>query len=374
MKVLFHFYNLHERAGIQRAICELANAFVAQGHEAVLISGSNPSDVAFELDERVKVEQIVNSEVRATGLAAWPLKVAWGVRQFWSLRMFTLRHRPSIVVDHGTALGLIYPGRFIAGVPFILQRHFPVHSFPNGKILYRFLAAISGRKIVVALSDGMAGEMRSMGIRNVAVIPNVVPAGARFSPFSESISRTALLMGRAKNPQKGFDLFLKALSIAPMRGWHFRIVGPGVESDPLLLHLVESNRLQDRVELLPVAPNPYELIRTSSCLIMPSRYEALPMVALEALSIGRPIIGSDVDGLRDLLVDEGNGLIFPCGDVDALAKCLYRMGQDDELLKKLAVQAPRSIQRYQSKPVIERWQKLARVVNRELITDALESF
>lgn len=362
MKFLFHFYDLEQRAGIQRAICELSNALIADHNEVVLVSGTQRDRVAFPVDSRVVFEHIHNPEPFGTGPQVWPLKVLWAISQIRVLRQFARRHKPSIIVDHGTALGLVYPWSRLAGIPFILQRHFPVLRFPRGKVLYRLLSLLTAQRLIVVLTPVIAEEMRSLGYRNVWIIPNLVPEGARFSPYEEAAPRTGLLMGRAGNPQKGFDLFLEALALSGIEGWQFQIVGPGVDTDPLLRSLLEKHDLKGQVKLGPASSDPYRLIRDSSCLIMPSRYEALPMVALEALAMGRPVLGSDVDGLRDIIIPEVNGVLFRCEDIAHLSASLIDICKRPEDLARMADRCPSTVGRFQANYVVQSWVALARQV------------
>jgi len=171
MKFLLHFYDLHQRAGIQRAITELSNALVGAGHEVVLAANTPRGEAVFPLDDRVLVEEIANPEPEQFGMTAWPLRAAWALREARILRGLVQHHKPLAVIDHGTALGLLYPFRSMDGVPFILQRHFPVAGFPHGKLFHRLLSVFSRSKTVVALTDAIAEELRSQGHFNVAVIP-----------------------------------------------------------------------------------------------------------------------------------------------------------------------------------------------------------
>jgi len=145
MKFLFHFYDLHQRAGIQRAISELSNALVENGHEVVLASCTSRAEAAFSLDKRIVLEEVPYPESKEARFATWAKKIVWGIRQEHILRRIVKRHRPSVVVDHGTALGLMYPGKSMAGIPFVLQRHFPVKTFPFGKFLYKALSLLGTR-------------------------------------------------------------------------------------------------------------------------------------------------------------------------------------------------------------------------------------
>lgn len=359
MKFLFHFYDLHQRAGIQRAICELANALVMRGDEAMIVTNSARSDAAYRLDERVVLTQILHPEWQSSGIAAWPAKVLWALRQMFELHKVVTTYRPSIVVDHGTALGLVYPFGSLGGAPFVMQRHFPGRNFPRGGLLYRLLSKVCGGKTLVVLTETIANDMRSLGYRRVIVISNIIPAEARPVPYREVTPRTGLLMGRAKNPQKGFDLFLETLAITKMEGWQFTIVGPGVDSDPLLLRLVREHHLETQVSLLQATSAPYELLRRASCVIMPSRYEALPMLALEALSVGRPVIASDADGLREVVIHGVNGLTFPSEDLQKFSECLAGIRDDQALLERLAIHAGKGIEHFDSDSIVNQWRDLA---------------
>lgn len=359
MKFLFHFYDLRQRAGIQRAICELSNALVAAGYEAVVLSESDRSASAYPLDVRVVLETYSNPEPQSTGFPAWPAKTLWACRQYSLLRRAIARHHPTIVIDHGTALGLLYPFAHLAGTPFALQRHFPGRRFPGGRVLYRLLALFSSARSVVVLTNSIADEMRQLGFKHVTVIPNPLPADAQPSPYSEATPRLGLLIGRAGNPQKGFDIFLRALALRPIPDWHFLIVGPGVDRDPALRNLVREFQLEDQVELHAATADPYAMMRACACLIMPSRYEALPMVALEALSIGRPVIASDVDGLRDVIQPGLNGVLFKSESIADLSSTLVDITRSSDQLAQMAASASTTVERYKTKAIVQLWRAYA---------------
>jgi glycosyltransferase involved in cell wall biosynthesis len=359
MKFLFHFYDLHQRAGIQRAICELSNSLVANGDDVVVVSGTERSKTAYWLDSRVVLETYSNPEPQKTGWRAWPAKVLWAWRQYSLLRTAVTKHQPTIVVDHGTALGLLYPLSRFGGSSFVLQRHFPGSRFPGGPILYRLLSIISSGKSLVVLTNTIAEDMRQLGFKDVAVIPNPVPTEASFTPYTQATPRLGLLLGRAGNPQKGFDIFVRALARRPIPDWRFLIVGPGVKEDPVLNRLLKESKLGNLVELRAASNDPYALIRSCACVIMPSRYEALPMVALEALSIGRPVIGSDVDGLRDVVQPGINGALFKSEDIADLSSTLLDITSSSDRLACMASQASATVAPYRPEAIAKLWRDYA---------------
>jgi glycosyltransferase involved in cell wall biosynthesis len=71
-------------------------------------------------------------------------------------------------------------------------------------------------------------------------------------------------------------------------------------------------------------------------LVVPSIWaENSPLVIHEAFLAGVPVIASDIGGIPELVTHEVNGLLFPVGDVDALARALQRVAGDRGLLQKL---------------------------------------
>lgn len=364
LRFLFHFYDLEQRAGIQRAICEVSNALVADGNEVCVVCGTGRDRVAYGLDDRVSVININHPEPHISGVHAWPWKVGWAIRQWFSVARIVKDLKPSLVVDHGTSLGLLYPFRRLAGTPFALERHFAVRSFPNGRVIHRALAWLKSSGVFVVVAEGIASELRSYGHKNVHVIPYILPAEAKPSEYIHQDPKIGLLMGRAK-PQKGFDIFLEALALKRIPGWRFLIVGPGVDRDPSLQSLVRKRHLGDVVRLLPAAKDPFEYIRAASCVIMPSRYEALPMVALETLAIGRPLIASDTDGLKEVVMDRVNGRLFPRGDTQKLSDCLVSLCRDENSLAEYANNAPQSLEKFRAESVVKAWKSVAMQCNSE---------
>jgi len=80
-------------------------------------------------------------------------------------------------------------------------------------------------------------------------------------------------------------------------------------------------------------------------LILPSHREGLPTVILEGHAAGKPVIGASATGIVDLLVDGETGLLFPVGDVSALAEAIDRLIEDKALARKLALAGQEQVKR-----------------------------
>ena len=136
-----------------------------------------------------------------------------------------------------------------------------------------------------------------------------------------------LCLGRLVS-QKGFDMAIEAFALVAPRfpAARLQIAGTGPDRDDLT---AQARRLGvgDRVDLLGrVEPDEVPtLLARSAALVMPSRYEGLPLVALEAAWAARPVVAMAGPGLGEAVVDGETGLLVPPGDVDGLARSMVEV-------------------------------------------------
>jgi len=69
--------------------------------------------------------------------------------------------------------------------------------------------------------------------------------------------------------------------------------------------------------------------------VLPSLYEGLPLVAIEALALGRPMVATEVDGTPEVVIHEKTGLLAPPANPQALASAIERMLSDPALAARL---------------------------------------
>jgi glycosyltransferase involved in cell wall biosynthesis len=74
----------------------------------------------------------------------------------------------------------------------------------------------------------------------------------------------------------------------------------------------------------------YGVINKATMVLLPSRFEGLPLVALQAARMQRPIISSDVDGLPDLITDQESGLVLKENNEQELAKAILSLLRDPQ--------------------------------------------
>lgn len=131
-------------------------------------------------------------------------------------------------------------------------------------------------------------------------------------------------------PQKGLDIALTALSRLTHRPEvRLVIAGEGPEG-PSLRALAQRLGVSDRVEFRGlVTPDRLPaMLNEATMVLMPSRWEGLPVAALEAAMLARPVVATDVGGVTEIVVDGETGLIVALEDPTSLAAAIERLLED----------------------------------------------
>ena len=129
-------------------------------------------------------------------------------------------------------------------------------------------------------------------------------------PFEFSSQRPVLLSVGRMTEQKKYLRFLDVLAKLCDDGYSFswHVLGTGVECEQIERKVDELN-LRDRVFLDGVTDNPYKYMRACDLFVLPSGWEGFPTVTVEAKLIGKPVLATDVSGIREQIVDGVSGMI-----------------------------------------------------------------
>lgn len=143
---------------------------------------------------------------------------------------------------------------------------------------------------------------------------------------------------------KGQTYLIEACRLLAERGADVRcqLVGDG-EDRHMLAHQIAEAGLQDRIQLLGLLTREgvAELLRQADVVVAPSvptrngRREGIPVVLMEAMASGRPVVASAISGIPELVAHEQSGLLVPPGDATALADAVERLVRDPALRSAL---------------------------------------
>ena len=180
-----------------------------------------------------------------------------------------------------------------------LRRHYEARARPPAAKL-------------MTLHDGIELEVYASlparhrdALRDRLAVPAAAPLAITVAPLRAS---------------KGIDLMLAAVELLALRRPELRylIVGDG-EERAALQAAAAGLGIDDRVCFLGGRADVPKLLGCADLFVLPSREDALPTVLAEAMASGLPIVASAVGGIPEMIEHEGNGLLVPAGDAEALA-------------------------------------------------------
>lgn len=193
---------------------------------------------------------------------------------------------------------------------------------------------------------------------NLKIIANSVPKTELRANVAES--RSVIAAGRLI-PLKGFDLLLNAWSMLPSElrsSWQLKIFGDGQLESSLKEQIIRLG-IQDSASIFPTSKQIFNEYAKSAFLVMSSDYEGLPMVMIEAMSVGLPVVSFDFKcGPRDIIENGNNGFIVPLGNCGHLAKAMAQVMEDEDLRIKMSLQAKLTSNAFLEDSIMDKWVKL----------------
>jgi glycosyltransferase involved in cell wall biosynthesis len=385
MRLLFLCPDMH-RGGAERQWATLIPALARRGAEVRLVC--------------MYEEGPLFDEVRAAGVPAACL----GLRGPDDVRrvrraLAEARGRPGAVVTRTVSpqvLGQAIARR--AGAAHVFNEHTPLTA--DGELLAmaprrRMLTALVAPHVhrVIEVSERQRAPLERFGYRSERIV--TVPNGVFALDVSTNVDRAAMRASLALDDadfavlcvanlrrEKGVDTFVEAVARArgeSPRDGRGRNEATGVagERSPRLRGLVagdgpERGRLAqlvaglDGVELLGSRGDVPDLILACDAVALLSEAEALPMSVLEAMTLARPVVTSDVGGAGEAVADGETGLVVPPGDTEAAAAALAKLAADPDAAREMGERGrTRQRQHFDGEAMVDGyWRALQEVATR----------
>jgi glycosyltransferase involved in cell wall biosynthesis len=266
----------------------------------------------------------------ALAFSDWdPLSVA-------SVRAAVRRHRPSLGVAHGQRAYRLLARALPARTPLIAVIHKPSFDVDLTRTTY------------VCVGAHLARAVRDRGVpaERVRVVPNAVALdGPRAAPREAGRTPTVVAGGRL-HPKKGYDILVRARAELRGRGIAAtcRIAGAGPERERLQA-LIDELALQSRIALTGWTDDLPGFLAQGDVFAFPSYQEGFPLVLLQAMAAGLPIVASAIDGPSEMLADGESGLLVPAGDPAALADALAALLAEPARAARLGAAARAVVER-----------------------------
>ena len=359
MRIAFVIYSL-AAGGAERVASTIINHWVSAGEQVTLVTFDLVEKDFYRIDARVKrIALGLTSESKNRREF-----ISNNLRRVQSLRALFRSSEFDVVVsfiDKTNVLVLL--ATLGMGVPVIVSEHIDPRKHSVGRVTagLRFVLYPSARAIVVLTAGIRQWARRIVRKDAIYVIPN--PIGEQFlgshGSNGTSAHHTVVAMGRME-PQKGFDRLLTAFAKCAEKHpeWTLRIVGEGAER-PRLHALAAKLGLESRIRLDTVTKEPEKVFRDSDLFVLSSRYEGFPMVLLEAMACGLPVISFDCpSGPREMIREGIDGVLVPPDDVEALAKAMDSLMGAQQERRRLAARAVEVSERFSLPRVMAMWSEV----------------
>ena len=202
------------------------------------------------------------------------------------------------------------------------------------KIILKSYAKID---LLIAPSKFMQAKLAEWGIEAKKIKQLYYSLDLEKSGQETELGQDLLYFGRL-NKEKGLETLLAAMKDLPEI--NLKIVGEGPEQD-FLTQYIKDNNLKN-IELLGYKSGEElrNIIKSARFVVVPSIwYENNPLAILEAFSLGKPVLGSDLGGIPELVQENKTGFLFEAGNASQLKDKIKANYQQLELIKQMGQNA-----------------------------------
>lgn len=236
------------------------------------------------------------------------------------------------------------------------QMHLARRKPPKQRAIRRTHRALDA--VVVLTETDRRQYLAALGSQaRIVVIPNPVPAPAG---RRSDVSGTAVLAAGRLTRQKGFDRLIPAFAeiVRQEPDWTLDICGRGSEHDSLQ-GLIAAHGIAESVRLRGAVRDMGREMEQASIFALSSRWEGFPVVLVEAMSKGLPVVSFDCPtGPADLVEHGKNGLLVADGDREAFAGALLELIRDAPQRRRFGAAAAERAEQFSLARIGARWEDL----------------
>jgi glycosyltransferase involved in cell wall biosynthesis len=235
-----------------------------------------------------------------------------------------------------------------------------LHGMTGGDLRNRFyewaqLRSCRVRDAIVAVSRPLANALlrsdfapeRTHVVRNTWCPGTTAPITRRAAREALGLPQSAFVIGWVGrvSHEKGLDVLLAALSQSPTPDVHLAVLGEGRERPKLAARAATTEfARQGRMHWLGLVPDASRLLAAFNVVVVSSRTEGTPMLLLEAMAAGVPIISTRVGGIPDVL-SPAEALLVPSEHPTALAAAIDQVHRDPTAARRRAIAASQRLAR-----------------------------
>lgn len=369
MKIVFCINNIYSLGGGQRVLSQRVNYFVKNTKYKIYIITTDQKQKScfYFFDPSIKIIdlEINYREDKNNFFLLRKLKVIYKRKKHLSrLNKLINEINPDVIAAHGTEEKWIIP-ELKYKCKKILERHIEkkavlkeannfFRKIKGYLTIYREEMLIKKYDEFIILTEEDREQWNKPKIK-------VIPNSLTFYPseVSKCENKKIISVGRLEY-EKGYDILIEVWKevFEKHKDWILEIYGEGSLRKELE-EKIEKLGLENSLLLKGTVSNIQEKYLESSIYVMTSRYEGLPMVLIEAMACGLPLVSFDCPcGPKDVITDKEDGYICKFGNIEEMAKKICDLIENEEKRKKFGKKARENSLRYEESKIMNQWKNL----------------
>lgn len=348
-KICFLISNMNNSGGTERVCSIIANGLADNGYEVMITSVSEGNKPFFPLNKNIKINSLVDR----------PGRVLYRLPNIiYRLRKLLIRKNVDVLIVVET-MSVLFTLPAIQGlfIKHICWEHFNFNS-DLGRSSRRLARQLAARycDVVVTLTERDKSYWKSGTFHRNQIISIPNPSPFKLQNNLKKINtRIVLAVGRLTH-QKGFDLLLQSWVQVTKHfpDWKLVIVGEG-EDRTLLENYIVQKGMTSKIELVGNTYNVGQYYELAEIFCLSSRFEGFPMVLLETLAYGIPVVAFDCDTGPSEILENTGSLLVPKENIELLADALMQFISNDNLRSMVGFENLQRSRIYQPNLIIYRW-------------------
>jgi glycosyltransferase involved in cell wall biosynthesis len=331
-------------AGAQLVALGQARA-LAPDHELVVAIGQGPLRAPF-----AELGTIVRGPTRlpiwGASPARWALDTGRAAPDAIRLAAIIRKQRIDAVIANSTVLVAPILAARLAGVPVVVHAQEAPKSAPV-RAVFRFHGALADTVVAISpwIAEAFAGARANILLNPVGIAippPQVRPARADGAPLRLVVVGTI-------DRHKRQDLAVAALAALKGRGLDAELELVGAEADPAyaaeVRALAQREGVAEQVRFVGQSSDVPGHLLAADALLLPAG-EVTPLVIMEAMALGTPVVAARMGSIPDVVVDGASGVLVAPDDAAAFAAAVVRVRDEPDLARNLAEGGRRRVEQH----------------------------
>ena len=291
------------------------------------------------------------------------------LQRFKKFRKYLVEHQISVVIDHRPKNQYLRELYYANYVYKGIERIYVFHSSNKEEYLTRypkkFVRLCNYNRANVGVSDYISSSiLQQHGMENVNTIHNAFDTNWASEdvtlPAELQHKQYLLSYGRMVDAIKDFSFLIRSFSESEV--WkddiYLVLLGDGPDKEKLQA-LAGTLNGGTYILFLPFTENPFPIVSKAEFVTLTSTYEGFPMVLVESLSLGTPVVSLDIKSGPAEIVQHGeNGLLIQKRSIPLFAEAIKEFISNTELHKKCSANAKNSVKDFSMEVIAKKWQSI----------------